>query len=213
MRFTAVLLVVAIATGCLLGTISYSQDSDKQQPQDKKHHAANELENGQDPVQVRAAAARDRSQQIEKLVAFIGKQGASPRDRESSSEAIRLLGDLFAVEAVDTLCEFLSFTSDDPKILKTTSGDEALELDRKYPAVESLIKIGMSAAPGIVKYFGAHEADTRQLWNAAVALAKGFGDSDLAARYLDGSISKLKAAEAKARLEKLRKVFKENYGK
>lgn len=89
-----------------------------------------------------------RREMIDRLIEFLrsGDKNAMGAKRASLVSAIKVLGELRAVEAAETLVTYIDFFSGDRKAVF-----QRIRLpSEKYPAVKALVNIGRPAIPAII---------------------------------------------------------------
>jgi hypothetical protein len=119
-------------------------------------------------------------------------------------EAIRRLGEIRSVAAIDDLVSLLTFkrtfrweSKDNSDIVEI----QPITPANRYPAVGALMEIGSAALPALVKALETHETDSLETQNAVLVVQHVFRDQPQeAAMYLRAAATKSQTPLAGERL-------------
>jgi hypothetical protein len=116
-----------------------------------------------------------RQREIECLLPRLRDERLRRSDPEQVFKAMRRLGELRAVTAIDDLTKLLTlkrvFDWETPENAGRTGIEETIIMAaNRYPAVDALISIGKPALPSLVEVIGSHESGSLESENAVFAV-------------------------------------------
>ena len=147
-----------------------------------------------------------RQKEIERLLAVLRDERLRGNDREEVFKAMRRLGDLKAVVAVDDLIKLLTlprvFDWETPETVGKTGIEETIVVPaNRYPAVDALFLIGKPSLPALVSVIEKRESGSLESENALYAVFAIFRERpQKGASFLRRAAAKAKSGEAARRL-------------
>jgi hypothetical protein len=121
--------------------------------------------------------AMTRNEEIGKLLAVLRDPDLKQNRPDQVTSAIRRLGDMRAVEAIDDLIELLTFASKSPAEELDPNGQIIVEFQMNhYPATGALFQIGRSALPALSKVIELNGLDSLKGRNALSTVQDIFRD-------------------------------------
>ena len=152
---------------------------------------------------------KNQKEMIQKLIEYAGEKvnpisGEYPH-HDSKHLSIILLGDLRAIEAMPVLIDNLEY--ENTEYFSTLQYRGMPTTADKYPAVESLIKIGLPAVDPVIKKMASYDKEGL-IKNHCVVILNGILDVRLAREKLKISIDESKDPIFKRNLENVLPLFK-----
>lgn len=144
---------------------------------------------------------QQRQQLIGKLLAIIQQTNTETNNTKLSSRqiAIQALGEMRATEAASTLAQFMN----QPRMGNSVIVDQLVAPSERYPAVKSLVQIGIQALPAVIKTLTASaKNDELTLNNSGWILLQVLG-AKVSKVYLQEAINAEKDASKRMRLATL----------
>jgi hypothetical protein len=141
--------------------------------------------------------AKERNETIRAVLKLLAQKPASPAETEA--EAIVLLGDLRAEEAVDLLVSRVTFI--DPRPVSEVG------MSSTYPAVGALIRIGYPAVQGILRRGFLKERTIQEQKLMAYVIRVTLGDR-IARAVVEEQLARLRTQDReKSRLTEFRDMY------
>lgn len=148
------------------------------------------------------------SKEVKQLIDILRNQRLQQVSPDKVVDAIKKVGRLKAVEAIDDLVKLITFNpvAEEEKVIGIVT-----ERSARYPAIDALFLIGKPSLPALIKVLEVRNREERTSINAVRTIASIFrGELPLAVKYLRNAASKSQSAQASKRLmsasEELNKI-------
>ncbi len=157
--------------------------------------------------------ATQRDKEIAQLIAIIRDSQLRIEDPNKVVEAIRRLGEMEAVSAVDDLAQLLAFRPISRQEILPGTPRIITEADKRFPAVSALYLIGKPSLPALIKIVENFDDQDLMSRNAELTIVAIFRDKlPDGAEYVNQAASK-SSAQGKQRLlnlaERMNRIIRE----
>lgn len=154
--------------------------------------------NPQNPIQ------QSSNQEVSELLGVLRDEKLRQREPDRVVEAIRKLGEIKSVAAIDDLVGLLTFKRTfqwESKSDTTIIEIQPITPANRYPAVGALTEIGNAALPALVRVLETHETGSLESQNALFVVGNVFREQPMeAVTYLREAASKSQTPLASERL-------------